>query len=69
MNRIVMNSMSEMHAEIAERDRQRHVTETGTATTDDELHLLDGRSNRSRTRRGAQDNACDRNRPTPPSHD
>ena len=24
---IVMNSMSEMHAEIAERDRQRHVTE------------------------------------------
>ena len=38
---IVMNSMSEMHAEIAERDRQRHVTETGAATTDDELHLLE----------------------------
>ena len=35
-----MNSMSEMHAEIAERDRQRHVTETGTATIEDDLCLL-----------------------------
>jgi voltage-gated sodium channel len=38
---IVMNSMAEMHAEIAERDRQRHVTETGAATIDDELRLLE----------------------------
>jgi voltage-gated sodium channel len=38
---IIMNSMSEMHAEIAERDRQRHVTETGAATIDDELRLLE----------------------------
>jgi hypothetical protein len=38
---IVMNSMSEMHAEIAERDRQRHVTETGAASIDDELRLLE----------------------------
>lgn len=38
---IVMNSMSEMHAEIAERDRQRHVTQTGAATIEDELHLLE----------------------------
>jgi len=38
---IVMNSMSEMHTEIAERDRQRHVTETGAATIDDELRLLE----------------------------
>jgi septal ring factor EnvC (AmiA/AmiB activator) len=38
---IIMNSMSEMHAEIAERDRQRHVTETGAATIEDELHLLE----------------------------
>jgi septal ring factor EnvC (AmiA/AmiB activator) len=36
-----MNSMSEMHAEIAERDRQRHVTETGDATIEDELRLLE----------------------------
>ena len=41
MNRIIMNSMSEMHAEIAERDRQRHVTETGAATIEDELRLLE----------------------------
>lgn len=41
MNRIVMNSMSEMHDEIAERDRQRHVSETGAATIDAELHLLE----------------------------
>lgn len=38
---IIMNSMSEMHAEIAERDRQRHITETGTATMEDELRLLE----------------------------
>jgi voltage-gated sodium channel len=37
---IIMNSMSEMHAEIAERDRQRHVTETGAATIEDDLCLL-----------------------------
>ncbi len=36
-----MNSMTEMHAEIADRDRQRHVTETGADTIDDELHLLE----------------------------
>ncbi len=37
---IIMNSMSEMHAEIAARDRQRHVTETGAATIEDDLRLL-----------------------------
>ena len=41
MNRIVMNSMSEMHAEIAERDRRRHVTGTGAATIEDDLRLLE----------------------------
>ena len=38
---IIMNSMSEMHTEIAERDRPRHVTETGAATIEDELCLLE----------------------------
>jgi voltage-gated sodium channel len=38
---IIMNSMSEMHAEIAERDRQRHVKETDAATIEDDLLLLE----------------------------
>jgi voltage-gated sodium channel len=38
---IIMNSMSEMHAEMAERDRQRYVTDTGAATIEDELRLLE----------------------------
>jgi voltage-gated sodium channel len=38
---IIMNSMSEMHAEIAERDRQRHVNETDAATIEDDLLLLE----------------------------
>jgi voltage-gated sodium channel len=38
---IIMNSMSEMHAEMENRDRQRHVAETGAATVEDELRLLE----------------------------
>lgn len=38
---IIMNSMSEMHAEIAERDRAEHVRETGSATLEDELRQLE----------------------------
>lgn len=38
---IIMNSMSEMHAEIEERDRQRHVAQTGSATIAHDLHLLE----------------------------
>jgi len=38
---IIMNSMSQMHAEIAERDRQRHVNETDAATIEDDLLLLE----------------------------
>lgn len=38
---IVMNSMAEMHAEIEQRDRARHVTELGQATLADEFNLLD----------------------------
>ncbi len=37
---IIMNSMSEMHAEIAEQDRARHEAESGSATLDDELSSL-----------------------------
>ncbi len=36
-----MNSKSEMHAEFAERDRRRHVSETGAPTVEDELRLLE----------------------------
>jgi voltage-gated sodium channel len=38
---IVMNSMAEMHAEIEERDRARHVEELGHTTLADELHELE----------------------------
>jgi voltage-gated sodium channel len=38
---IIMNSMSEMHAEIAERDRAEHERKTGSATLEDELKLLE----------------------------
>lgn len=38
---IIMNSMSEMHEEIAERDRAQHERETGAATLEDELKSLE----------------------------
>jgi voltage-gated sodium channel len=38
---IIMNSMSEMHAEIAERDRVQLERETGSATLADEIKLLE----------------------------
>lgn len=38
---IIMNSMAEMHAEIAERDRAQHERETGSATLEDELQSLE----------------------------
>jgi voltage-gated sodium channel len=38
---IIMNSMSEMHAEIAERDRAEHERVTGVATLEDELRELE----------------------------
>ena len=38
---IVMNSMAEMHAEIEERDRARHVKKFGHATLTDDFDLLE----------------------------
>lgn len=38
---IIMNSMAEMHAEIAARDRAQHEGETGAATLEDELKSLE----------------------------
>ena len=38
---IIMSSMSEMHAEMGERDRALHIKETGAATLDDEFRLLE----------------------------
>jgi voltage-gated sodium channel len=38
---IIMNSMSEMHAELAERDRTQHERETGAATLEDELQAME----------------------------
>jgi voltage-gated sodium channel len=39
---IVMNSMAEMHAEIEQRDRARHLAEAGQITLQDELALFEG---------------------------
>lgn len=38
---IIMNSMSEMHAEIEERDRARHVKEFGHATLVDDFNAME----------------------------
>jgi len=38
---IIMNSMAEMHAEMEERERERHVTEGGRTTLRDELVLFE----------------------------
>lgn len=47
---IIMNSMSEMHAEIAERDRAQHERETGSATLEDELKSLERELREMQTR-------------------
>jgi voltage-gated sodium channel len=47
---IIMNSMSEMHVEIAERDRARHERETGSATLEDELKSLEAELKATQTR-------------------
>jgi voltage-gated sodium channel len=47
---IIMNSMAEMHAEIAERDRARHERETGSATLEEELKSLEQELKETQTR-------------------
>jgi voltage-gated sodium channel len=47
---IIMNSMSEMHAEFAERDRAQHERETGAATLEDELKSLEHELKETQTR-------------------
>lgn len=47
---IIMNSMSEMHEEIAERDRAQHERETGAATLEDELKSLERELKKMQTR-------------------
>jgi voltage-gated sodium channel len=38
---VIMNSMSEMHAEIDERDRDRHLRETGQPTVEDDFAAIE----------------------------
>lgn len=47
---IIMNSMAEMHAELAERDRAQHERETGSATLEDELKSLETELKATQTR-------------------
>ncbi len=47
---IIMSSMSEMHAEIAERDRAQHGRETGSVTLEDELKSLESELKETQSR-------------------
>jgi voltage-gated sodium channel len=47
---IIMNSMSEMHTEIAERDRAQHERESGAATLEDEFKALEAELKATQTR-------------------
>jgi voltage-gated sodium channel len=47
---IIMNSMSEMHAGMAERDRAQHERETGSAALADELRSLEREMKEMQTR-------------------
>lgn len=47
---IIMNSMSEMHAEMAERDRAQHERETGSVTLEDELKSIESEMKEMQTR-------------------
>jgi len=47
---IIMNSMAEMHAELAERDRAQHERETGAVTLEDELRSLEQELKETQTR-------------------
>lgn len=47
---IIMNSMSEMHAEIADRERAHNERETGAATLEDEFKTLEGELKELQTR-------------------
>ena len=49
---IIMNSMAEMHAEIAERDRAEHERATGSATLADELKSVERELEAMQTRVG-----------------
>jgi len=57
---IIMNSMAEMHAEIAERDRAQHERETGAATLEDELRALELELKETQTRLAGLRRKCSR---------
>jgi voltage-gated sodium channel len=60
---IIMNSMSEMHAEIEARDRDQHERETGSATPDDELKSLEREMKEMQTRLAGLRRKWSRNTP------
>jgi voltage-gated sodium channel len=47
---IIMNGMSEMHAEMADTERAQHIKETGATTLDDELKSLECEMREMQTR-------------------
>ena len=49
---IIMNSMAEMHAEIEQSDRTRHLTEAGRTTLQDELALFERQINELKRQAG-----------------
>ena len=47
---IIMNSMAEMHAELAQQDREQHEREIGCVTLEDELRMLEQELKETQTR-------------------
>jgi voltage-gated sodium channel len=66
---IVLNSMSEMHAEIEERDRARQVAEGGAATVEDELKLLERQARELQEQLAAMRRRCGRSAPPTATRD
>jgi voltage-gated sodium channel len=61
---IILNSMSEMHAEIEERDRARHVAEGGATTVEDELKLVERQARELQEQLAALRRRCGRGAPS-----
>jgi voltage-gated sodium channel len=61
---IILNSMSEMHAEIEERDRARHVAEGGATTVEDELKLVERQARELQEQLAALRRLCGRGAPS-----
>ncbi|HSH39985.1 MAG TPA: ion transporter [Chthoniobacterales bacterium] len=65
---VIMNSMSEMHAEIDERDRARHVRETGEPTVADDFRQIEQQMKRLQEQLAATRLRVAHSTPAPPGN-